>query len=53
MVNKAAGENGLAATLYSPTSGREMQVLSIEPWIYGERFTLADIAAAPYVVRFD
>ena len=23
------------------------------PWIYGERFTLADIAAAPYVVRFD
>ena len=23
------------------------------PWIYGERFTLADIAAAPYVVRFE
>ena len=23
------------------------------PWIYGDRFTLADIAAAPYVVRFE
>jgi glutathione S-transferase len=23
------------------------------PWLFGERLTLADIAAAPYVVRFD
>ena len=42
VVNKTAGEYGLAATLYSPTSGREMQVLSTEPGLVffsGNNFT--------------
>ena len=42
VVNKAAGEYGLAATLYCPTSGREMQVLSTEPGLVffsGNNFT--------------
>ena len=42
VVNKAAGEYGLAATLYSPDTGREMQVLSTEPGLVffsGNNFT--------------
>ncbi len=42
VVNKPAGEYGLMATLYSPTSGREMQVLSTEPGLVffsGNNFT--------------
>ncbi len=42
VVNKAAGEYGLAAALYCPATGREMQVLSTEPGLVffsGNNFT--------------
>ena len=42
VIDKAPGEYGLAATLYEPHSGREMQVLSTEPGLVffsGNNFT--------------
>ena len=42
VVNKPLGQYGLAATLYEPISGREMQVLSTEPGLVffsGNNFT--------------
>ena len=42
VVNKPLGEYGLAATLYAPATGREMQVLSSEPGLVffsGNNFT--------------
>lgn len=42
VINKPPGQYGLAATLYSPATGREMQVLSTEPGLVffsGNNFT--------------